>query len=96
MAQAQKNIRATQLKNNLGQYLGEVIHSQRPVFVEKHGQPVAVLVGMQQWKELTGEALPERSAWVEACRDLSRQIRKRGVKPKKSAVALIRELRQQS
>lgn len=96
MSRSDKAVRATQFKNNLGQYLGDVIHRSLTVVVEKHGEAVAVLVGMKRWKELTGEKVPERSAWVEACRRLSRKIHKEGRKKQTPAVTLIRELRQQS
>ena len=43
---------ATDAKNHFGELLHRVVYSRIPVLVERHGQPVAVLVDIDQYLEL--------------------------------------------
>jgi len=43
---------ATDAKNHFGDLLHRVVYSRIPVLVERHGQPVAVLVDIDQYLEL--------------------------------------------
>ena len=43
---------ATQIKNHFGQYLDEAILG--PVFIEKTGRPVAVMLSAKEYERLTG------------------------------------------
>lgn len=95
MSQAPKKVPATQVKNNFGHYLTEVIRHPHPLYIEKHGQPVAVLVSMKHWQEATGEKLPSRKTWIEACTKLASSIAQNPA-PQTPAVELVRQLREES
>lgn len=95
MSHVAKKIPATQIKNNFGHYLTEVMRLPHPIFIEKHGQAVAVLVSMKHWQEVTGEKLPSRRTWIEACTKLAREIAKNKV-TQTPAVELVRQLREES
>lgn len=92
MSQGLKKIPATQMKNNFGHYLTEAIRHPQPIYIEKHGQAVAVLVSMKQWREATGEAIPRKNPLIEGMRRLVEDIRR--THPHQTpAVQLLRELR---
>lgn len=95
MSHHPKKVAATQIKNNFGQYLAEAISTPHPIYIEKHGHPVAVLVSAKTWQESTGEKLPSKKAWTEACSKLVREIAKNPV-PQTPAVELLRQLREES
>lgn len=48
-----KMVPATDVKNQFGSYLGEVVYGKEPLVVEKYGKPVAVLVRYEDWIEKT-------------------------------------------
>lgn len=95
MSHSPKKVAATQIKNNFGQYLAEVLSHPQPIYIEKHGHPVAVLVSAKTWQETTGEKLPSKKAWTEACRKLVSEIAKNSA-PQTPAVELVRQLREES
>lgn len=89
-------ISTTQVQNNFGAYLAQVKRQRQPIFVERHGKPVAVLLGYEAWQELKGEKIPQRSVWVEAARQFSERVAKNHRKSSPPAVELIRELREEN
>lgn len=90
---SQKTLQATEVKNRFGEYLAEVAYGRDPIFVERHGHRVAVLVGIEAWEELQGRH-PQKPAWLTACGQLAEQIRQDRPRAKQtSSVELIRQLR---
>ena len=93
---SQKTLQATEVKNRFGEYLAEVAYGHDPIFVERHGHRVAVLVGIEVWEELQGRR-PQKPTWLTACEQLAKQIRQDNPRAKQtSAVELIRQLREES
>lgn len=98
MEHPDKLVSATEIKNRLGDYLGEVTRRRKPLLIEKHGKPVAVLVDVEQWRRLEekGEKAWE-DPWIAACRALNKKILRRNPKAKHTpAVDLIRALREEA
>lgn len=92
MSHPPKKVAATQIKNNFGQYLAEAISTPHPIYIEKHGHPVAVLVSVKTWQESTGEVIPKKIPLIEDMRRLVQDICR--THPKQTpAVQLLRELR---
>lgn len=96
MKEALKSVTATDLKNRLGDYLGEVIHRKEPLMIERHGKPVAVIVDLEQWKTLrpVQEGKTGDHPWIVAAKRLADKIdKKHPVMKPFSAVELIRQIR---
>lgn len=86
---------ATKVQNNFGSYLTKVTQTDKPVFVEKHGKPVAVLVSMDTWKDKSGDKGYKPSPWLKNLIKLSEEIKKKH--PRQTpAVELIRQLREEA
>lgn len=89
-----KSASATEIKNRFGDFLGEVVHGNEPLLIERHGKPVAVIVKFEQWtgREKTREV---RTPWIDACLKLREEIKKNHPKLKPfSAVQLLRQIRE--
>jgi prevent-host-death family protein len=90
-----KSVSATDIKNRFGDYLGEVIHGNQPLLIERHGKPVAVVVKFEEWTRNREEKRRD-TPWVDACIQLSREIEKERPRSKSfSAVELIRRIREE-
>lgn len=96
MKEIEGAVSTTQVQNNFGSYLAQVKRKRQPIFVERHGKPVAVLLGYEAWQELRGEKVPQRSVWVEQARQFSDRVAKHHRRPSVPAVDLIRELREEN
>lgn len=85
-------ISTTQAQNNFGSCLKKLQTSAEPLFVEKHGKPVAVMMSYREWQILMGGADHKENRLVTACKKLVNRMAKKGVK-QTNAVELIRKLR---
>lgn len=95
MRNALKTVPATEIKNRFGDYLGEVVHGKRPLLIERHGKPVAVLVKFEEWaREGERGGGESDTPWSDACEQLAREIAKTQRKEGTfSAVRLLRKIR---
>jgi len=102
------SVSATRIKNKFGDYLGSVIRSKRPLLIERHGKPAAVLVDARKWAELeTSEKSEAKAAahdpWITTYEKLMKRLSKRlpkmrkdkSRKPGVSGLQLLRELREE-
>jgi prevent-host-death family protein len=91
----QKKVRATEIKNRLGDYLGEVIRKKEPLLIEKHGKPAAVVVSADEWRDLEKRGRIRKSTpWIEELRALNEKIARNHPDAKPfSAADLIRQIR---
>ena len=73
-----KTISATEAKNRLGAYLGEIARGEGEIIIENHGKPTAVLVSYEVYREFRDvqEWLRRRDA-MEALRRLRDEVRAR-------------------
>ena len=87
-----RTIPATDLKNQFGTYLGEVVFGKEPLVVEKHGRPVAVLVRYEDWinKEKGRQDSPALSHFLNLVETLKQN---HPTVKYPSSVDLIREVR---
>lgn len=84
---------ATEVKNRFGDYLGEVIHGDHTVLIEKHGHPVAVLVSYDAWNRKDEDS---KDLWIRSYRQLMEQIKKdKPSKHQTPAVDLINTTREE-
>lgn len=93
-----KTATATDVKNRFGDYLGEILKSHEPLFIEKHGKTVAVLVDVKKWLQKDTPA-PGRSKtpWCDGLKALLRKHdRKRRSGKFTSSLDLLREIRDES
>lgn len=95
-----KSVSATSVKNRFGDYLGEVMHAKRPLLIERHGKPVAVLVSFDQWvsqKKYRKRGGRPPSRWTVAAQRLIRQLKKdrTKVRSSKTSVELLHEIREE-
>lgn len=86
---------ATEVQNNFGTFLSKVAQTDQPVFVERHGKPVAVLVSLNAWQEKAGQKTTRPSAWLQSMVNVSEKIRKK-YPPQTPAVELVRQLRDEA
>ena len=90
-----KGASATEIKNRFGDYLGEVIHGNNPVLIEKHGKPVAVIISYKSWKE-EKEGGDKIDPWINAHRDIMNRIMMRATgHPTEDAVTIINDIREE-
>lgn len=92
-----KVVPATEVKNRFGDYLGEVLHKEEPILIERHGRPVAVLVSASQWQEKGREKrVGKEDPWLSNLNDLNDRIAKNHPRAKPwSAVDMIRSIREE-
>jgi prevent-host-death family protein len=97
MKSSPRAVPATEIKNRFGDYLGEVVHRREPLVIERHGKPVAVLVGIEEWRRLQDEEGKRSTVpWVEACMKLAEEIRKKHPRARHtSAVDLVKAVREE-
>lgn len=85
---------ATQIKNKFGDYLGEVIYRREPILIERHGQPVAVIVEFEEWKRLKDKKDLQQNSWIKRIEQLNDELKKNNPHMKPfSAVELINQVR---
>jgi prevent-host-death family protein len=91
----EKRVNATEIKNRLGDYVGEVMRNQGPILIERHGKPAVVVVSVETWGKMENRESREHP-WIEAARRLSDEIQRKhpDMKPF-SAVELIRQIREE-
>ncbi len=85
-----KMVPATDLKNQFGTYLGEVVFGKEPLVVEKHGKPVAVLVRYEDWVNKEKGHSPTLNNFLSLVDALKKN---HPIVKYPSSVALIREVR---
>jgi prevent-host-death family protein len=97
MKSALRAVPATEMKNRFGDYLGEVVHRQEALIIEKHGKPVAVMVSVEEWRRLQDEkGRRSDSPWILACERLADKIRKKHPRTKHTpAVSLVKAVREE-
>ncbi len=97
MRTPQDSISATEIKNRFGDCLQTVLKKQKPLLIEKHGKPAAVLVDFEKWQRLTEDLLGEENVpWIQSLEKLHQKIAKRSLKIKEfSAVELIKKAREE-
>ena len=93
-------IASTEAKIHFGEILNKCVYGGGPVVIKRHDKPVAVLVSFDDWKQKTDEQSQEEPALIKEIRAIRESIaqyqRKNKIKPGKSAVELVRELRDES
>lgn len=90
----QRKINATEAKNRLGDYIGEVVRKQEPILIERHGKPAAVVVSAEEWNELEKKGGKRSTPWIEELKELTERIDRKHPEAKPfSAVDLIRQIR---
>jgi prevent-host-death family protein len=47
----QKGVSATEAKLHFGEILSQCVYGKTPVYIQKHGKPVAVLVNIETWQK---------------------------------------------
>ena len=75
-----KTVSATEAKNRLGAFLGEVSRGENDVIIESHGKPTAVLLSYEayrQFRELQDRQ--RRRDSMEALRQLRAEVRARNL-----------------
>jgi prevent-host-death family protein len=86
-------VAATEMKNKFGALLAQALQSDEPIWIERHGRQVAVLVSAHRWAAVCGEDRPQpASAWGDAARQLAQEIAE-SERPQSSAVDMVRDLR---
>jgi prevent-host-death family protein len=89
-----KTAPATAVKNRFGDYLGEVLETHEPLYIDRHGKTVAVLVDIKRWLQKEALARGSQTPWCDGLKTLLKKARKRRSGGKSaSAVDLLRELR---
>ena len=56
--QSVKSVSAREAKYNFGKLIDTA--RAEPVVIEKHGRPVVVVIAVEEFERLTGQAMPER------------------------------------
>lgn len=73
MAVIRRNITAFSARTHLGEHLDYIRYSKKPLFIERHGKPVAVLLDIdtfqrmslpKQYQDWLGETLEKRNPQV--------------------------------
>ncbi|MDO8644186.1 MAG: type II toxin-antitoxin system Phd/YefM family antitoxin [bacterium] len=99
MVQPLKSATASEMKNHFGDFLGEVVHGNRPVLIEKHGKPVAVMISFKEWSEKKTQESEKSAAddpWIKRYRKLMEELKKAGLKkPQYDAVEMVRKIREE-
>ena len=62
-------INATQAKNQFGEILRRVQDSSSPVFIEKHGTPLAVVLDVESYRALTHKARNAQQVQLDVLRE---------------------------
>ena len=92
-----KSVAATEIKNRFGDYLGEVVKTRTPLVIERHGNPVAIMVDMEKWKQMQEKKEePVDTPWIAELKRVTEEIAKNHPEAKKfSASDLIRQIREE-
>ena len=92
----EKKVTATEIKNRFGDYLGEVVRTRKPLVIERHGKPIAILISLEGWKIEIEKERPYVHPWVRQHEKLIEQIKKNHPDSKPfSAVELVRQIRRE-
>lgn len=71
-----KTVTATEAKNRLGSYLGDVSRGEGDVVIENHGKPMAVLVSYDDYRDLREvQVRQRRREAMEELRRLRAEVR---------------------
>lgn len=99
MKKPSSSVSATEAKNKFGDYLSCVVRERKPLLIQRHGRPAAVLVDARQWAELVEPGkVAARDPWVVSYQKLMKKLSRRKLKPGKSpsdGLKLLRELREE-
>ena len=91
-----KAYRATEVQNNFGYYMARAIRTSKPVYIQKHGKPIAVILGLKTYEACSGTEPPKKSSWVDACSQFVKKIStNRHRKSSESSVELVGQLREE-
>lgn len=93
-----KTAAATDVKNRFGDYLGEILRSQEPLFIERHGKTVAVLVDVRKWLQTSAtRAAHSKTPWCDGLRKLLKKSRRKDRARKFTrGVDLLRQIRDEN
>lgn len=95
MHQEHSKTPATEVQNNFGTYLAKVSQTDEPVYIERHGKPVAVLVSIRAWEQQANQKKIKKTPWSDMCQKFVDSLEKKGRKHT-SAVELVRQLRDEA
>lgn len=93
-AKKPKIIAATQAQNQFGSCLKQVIRTGEPLFIEKHGKSVAVLMDYRSWSKLQGEVPDFELKWIASCEKLHEAVSKRNTS-QSCATHVLKQLREE-
>lgn len=54
-----RTLPATEVKNRFGRVLREVSKSGSPILIERDGKPVAIIMGIQHYEQMSKRPLPD-------------------------------------
>ena len=75
-----KTVSATEAKNRLGTFLGEVSRGETEVIIENHGKPTAVLLSYEAYRQLRElQDRQRRREAMDALRQLRAEVRARNL-----------------
>ena len=95
MKTPEDSITATDIKNNFGDCLQKVLKKHKPLLIQKHGKPAAVLVEFEEWKGLDVNPFKEKKIpWIENLKAMHKKIKKNKIKSY-SSVELIKKAREE-
>ncbi|MBI5299390.1 MAG: nucleotidyltransferase domain-containing protein [Deltaproteobacteria bacterium] len=63
MTESNRNITAFEARTHLGEHLDYIRYSKKPIFIERHGKPVAALIDIGLYHQLTEPK--EYRNWIE-------------------------------
>ncbi len=94
----ERQMSATQARVNFGEVLRYVTEEQQPIIVERAGKPQAVIMAIEEYKQLkeAGQSKPDWRVVLDRARELREQIAaRRGGEPLPDAAEIIHQMREE-